>query len=412
MDAKKIVIENQEYDLPEGFEPLGNEGLYLVDWSLVDVAELVNAEEKEFKFFNPRHLGQYDQDKNGDNFEHMLGEGFSKPEMRELMNDIVQNGIENVIHCYFVFGFPKDKDGKPATTEPKIIKARVHDGERRYLCVERARDKDMQVYCRQTQQFKTAKNVYAKVLCKIDCMTEEEAFRRACAISETAKAWGDGANARLVKMLYAKGKTDDEICKLLNKSKPWLAETASLNELDDYCFSFLLSGKINRKVALDLAKINNDNVRQTWLQAAWKDALENHANLQVKNEKLLKRAEAQEEMADAEVEEAKGKGDPVKKVAELEVAASEASEKTKKRKQIKAASAKPMVKSKNLQKAGGFLNALRAPKIKKKLEKVEEMIEKNDTTVDMKILHVLKVAYQCILEGEDDINVVIKKLSA
>jgi hypothetical protein len=117
-------------------------------------------------------------------------------------------------------------------------------------------------------------------------------------------------------------------------------------------------------------------------------------------------------LADAEVEEAKGKGDSAEHIAELETVATEAGEKTKKRKQIKAASAKPMVKSKNLQKASGYLNALRAPKIKKIVGLVEEMIEKKDASrVDLKILEVLRIAWQAVLDGEDDINNVLKKLA-
>lgn len=399
MKTKKIMINNQEYDLPEGIQPLDEEGLYQVDWSLLEIAQEMSDKEKRFRFFNPRHLGQYEIDKN-DKVEVVLGQGFNKDEMGELMTDIIQNGQAYPIQGYFF------------VLEDGVIKVRVNDGERRYRCLERMIDKDMKVWSRQHKQFMPAKEVYARVLCRVEIMTEEEAFIRAIALSETAVKWGDGANARLVKTLYIQGKTDDEICKLLNKSKPWLAETCTLNELDDYCFNFILSGNINRKVALDLARVKDTSVRQTWLAEAWKDALINHAALQVKNEQLLEKAETNQELKEAEVEEAKSKGESVETVTQLQTDADEAGEKTKKRKQIKAASARPMVKSKNLRKASGFLNALRPPKIKKKLQLVEEMIEKKDASVvDLKILEVLRIAYQCILDGEDDINNVLKKLA-
>ena len=178
-------------------------------------------------------------------------------------------------------------------------------------------------------------------------MNDEEAFQRACAVSDTAVKWGDGAQARLVKALYEKGKKDDEICKLLSKGKQWLAETYSLNELDEFCFNFLLAGKINRKVALDLLKIENVETRQDWLKNAWKDAVDNLEKIQTKNEELVEKAESKEEIAQAELELAKLKAESPEKIAELEKAASEATEKTKKRK-ARAASAKPMVKSKNM----------------------------------------------------------------
>jgi len=399
--SKKIIINNQEYDLPEGVAPLGEEGLYMVDWSLIEIAKEAGkeTEDKEFHFFNPRHLGQYEMNKDGDKVEVCFGQGFGKDEMRELMTDLIQNGVAYPLQGYF-FAF---EDGK--------LKVRVHDGERRYRCLERMIDKDMKVWSRLQKQFAPAKEVYNQILCRVEIMTEEEAFMRACAISETSVKWGDGANARLVKMLYAKGKSDEEICKMLNKSKPWLAETCTLNELDDFCFNFLLAGNLNRKGALDLAKVKDVKARQTWLSAAWRDALEQHAAMESKNNKLLEKAEVGQELAEAEVEEAKSKGEAPEVVAELEAAADAAGEKTQKRKQIKAASAKPMVKGKNLRRAGGFLNALRAPKIKKLGQQVDELIGKNDASIDQKILEVLRVAYQCILDGEEDLNNILKKLA-
>lgn len=402
MDAsvKKIVINNQEYDLPEGISVVSDDGIYRVDWNLLEIAKEIGEGEKEFRFFNPRHLGQYEVDQDSENVEVFLGQGFSKAEMRELLTDMKNVGQKYELQAYFIIR----ADGK--------IMVRVHDGERRYRCIERMRDDNLSVFSQQYNKHLPAKEVYAQVLCRIECMTEEEAFMRAVAISETNIKWGDGANARLVKTLYERGKKDEEICKLLNKSKPWLAETCSLNELDDYCFNFLLANLMNRKVGLDLVKIKDVEVRQAWLKGAWRDALENHAKLQIKNEKLLEKAEANEELAQAEVEEAKVKGESSEMVTGLEVVASEAGEKTKKRQQIKAASAKPMVKSKNLRKASGFLNACRPAKIKKKLDAVEEMLEKNDTSLaSREKLETLKIAYQCILDGEDDINIVLKRLA-
>jgi hypothetical protein len=72
-----------------------------------------------------------------------------------------------------------------------------------------------------------------------------------------------------------------------------------------------------------------------------------------------------------------------------------------------------MVKSPNLRRASGGLlnNALRPPKIKKQLATVQDLIDKNDiTTVDMRTLEVLKVAYTGILDG-DDLETVLQRLA-
>lgn len=404
---KKIILNEKEYDLPEGIIPLGEDGLYQVDWNLIEIAHENSDGEKiikeitesnEFKFFNPRHFG-YEANGSGEIYR---GQGLNKDEMQELMTDILNNGLDYPLQTHFCVSV--DADGQLA------IRVRVHDGERRWRCLDRMIRMDAKVYSRRLKQFAPAKEVYSSVPCRVGHMTEEEAFQRACAISETAVKWGDAACARLVKLLYAKNYKDEQICKMLGKGKQWLAETYSLNELDDFCFSFLSSGKMNRKVALDLTKIRDVDLRRSWLMEGWKNALHDHASVEVKNERLLQKAEVREEIAEAEVEEAKVKGEAPEVIHGLEEAASEAAEKTKQRKQIKAASAKPVVKSKNLRKATGILSALRAPKIKKILLVVEGMIEKGEG--DIRTLHVLRAAYQGILDGEEDVNLILKKLAS
>ncbi len=411
---KKAIIGDKEYDLPDGIEPLGDDGLYAVDWNLTQVADDINVKVSEgFQFFNPRHLGNFEVERDDNKIERFLGQGFDKESMNELLTDIAKHGQQYPLLGYWVIAADKDKDGKTVEGTENKIKVRVNDGERRWRCINRLIEKNEKVWSAKDNAFMPAREVYARVLCRVTPMTEEEAFQRACAVSETAVKWGDGAQARLVKVLYDNGKKDDEICKLLNKSKQWLAETYSLNELDEFCFSFLLQGKINRKVALDLVKIKDEKTRQRWLKDAWKDAVEQHERLQAKTEKALDRAVADEELAEAEVEEARLNGASPETIAELEKAAVDASEKTKRRKETKAASAKPMVKGKGLRRASGgaLSNALRAPKIKKKLEAVQDMIEKNDTSkAEIIVLTTLKVAYQCILDGVDDIEEVLAKL--
>ena len=397
-NSKKITVNGQEYDLPDGVRVISDDGLYSVDWNLIEIAKEI-SDSKELEFFNPRHLGQYVYN---DDSQVFLGQGFDKESMKELFTDIAQNGVDYPLLGYWII-----RDGK--------IKVCVNDGERRWRCVDRLIEKNEKVWSGQYNAYLPAKEVYAQILCRVKVMTEEEALQRACAVSETSVKWGEGATARLVKTLYEKGKKDEEICKLLNKGKLWLADTYSLNELDEVCFNFLLAGKCNRTAALELLKIKDVKIRQNWLQRAWKDAVDTHDKVQTKNERLLEKAERAEEIADADLDLAKQNEESPEKVAELETSASAASEKTKRRKEAKAASAKPTIKGPNLRRAAGGLlnNALRPPKIKKKLKAVEELIEKNDTSLaDIKTLKTLAVAYQCILDGEEDITNVLKKISA
>ena len=403
--AKKAVIDGKDYDLPKGVTALSEDGLFLVDWSLIEVAKEVTEEEflanENFSFFNPRHLGQYETEK-GDSVEVHLGQGFDKEHMRELLGDISKNGLD-----YPLLGYWVAKDDQ--------IKVRVNDGERRWLCLNRLIEKNDQVWSAEHASLMPAKEVYSKILCRVKSMTEEEAMERACTVSETSVKWGDAAVARFIKLLYKKGGDDDKLCKMFNKGKLWLADTCSLNELDEFCFSFLLAGKINRKVALDLIKIKDVKTRQNWLKAAWKDVIEGQEKTKHKNEKLLEKAENKEALAEAELEVAKSNDESEEEIADLQEEVDKAAVKTKKRKQASAASARPVVKSANLRRASNGLlnNALRAPKIKKQLKSVEEMIEnKDESVVDLKTLRIVATAYQCILDGEEDVNNVLQKLNA
>jgi hypothetical protein len=384
--SKVAVVDGKEFEIPEGFTPLGEDGLFLADFDLLELAEepdlLEVGKEGDIQFFNPRHLGKSDEDA-------VKGQGFNKDEMHELLNDIQRNGLE-----YHLCGFWTEKDGK--------VKAKVNDGERRWRCVDRMRAKDEKVWSPASQQFMSAKDVYAKIPIKIKPMSQEEALMRACAVSETAIKWGDAAMARLIKALYAKGKGDEAVCKLVNKGKQWVAETYSLNDLDEVCFGYLLSNKINRTVAKQLLKIAVIADRQRICADAFKDAVDNHATEVVEAEKAVEKAEDKEELARAELAEAKLNGAAPEIIEELEQKIVEAGEKIKTKKRNKAASAKPMAKTKNLRNATGGSKSMTAAKMSKQLSRVKDLIDKNDeTNAPIATLKVVQVVLSALLQGDD-----------
>lgn len=382
--SKTAVVDGKEFEIPEGFTPLGEDGLFLADFDLLELAEepdlLEVGKEGDIQFFNPRHLGKCDEAK---------GQGFGKDEMHELMNDIQRNGLE-----YHLCGFWTEKDGK--------VKAKVNDGERRWRCVDRMRAKDEKAWSPKDQQFMSARDIYAKVPIKIKPMSQEEALMRACAVSETAVKWGDAAMARLIQALYAKGKNDDTVCKLVNKGPQWVSETYSLNNLDSVCFNYLLTNKINRTVAKQLLKITDEAERQRICVDAFKDAVVNHEATVDVAEKAVEKAEDKEELARAELEEAKLNGADTETIAALEQKIVEAGEKTKVKKQNKAASARPMAKSKNLRAATGGSKSMTAAKIGKQLDSIKELIDKNDETyAPVATLKVAEIILKALLQGDD-----------
>ena len=388
---KKAIVGDQEYDLPEGVESISDDGLYLVDFNAIELAA-EPTEEKEFRFFNPRHLGEYKIDENS----LYLGNGFEKESMKELLSDIQDKGLDYPLIVRWIL-----KDGK--------VKVQVNDGERRYRCIERLLIKNEKVWSEKDNAFSPASKVYGKIICRIKAMNDEEALERACAVSETSVRWGDAATAKLIKKLYELGLSDEKVCKLVKKGKQWVAEQYSLNELDEVCFNYLQSNKINRSVALTLARVANVDERQTRCMAAYRDAVMKREKLVEKLDKSVEKAEDKEELAQAQLVEAQLKGEDV---VEQEKVVEEAIRNTKKKKEAKAASAKPMAKTKNLRKASGETNApLRPSKIKKQHKVIQSLIEKNDEThCNLGILQTLEVVYKSILSGEEDILKILKKI--
>lgn len=402
---KSITIDGKEYELPEGVQSITDDGLFWIDFSLITVAEEYDGgEDKDIKFFNPRHLGSYTIEIDGKK-ETFHGQGFDKESMRELLEDIQNKGLNYpLLACW-------------AIKDNKIVGVRVNDGERRFRCVDRMVDKNEKAWSQAHGQFMPAKEVYSKIICRVKVLNDEESLQEACEVSGTAVPWGAAAQARLIKVLYDKGKGDVEVCKLLRKKPQWVAETYSLNELDELTFNYLLSGKINRSTALRLLKEHPDvKERQSMLTAAWKEAVKRNEQVKEKLEAAVEKAEADVELAESEVVEAELMGADQDEVEAIKEEVEEKQEKVKNRQEALAASAKPIIKNKDVDRAstkGGKKprRCLRPPKIQKQLDTINEMIEKDDETVcTLDTLRVVSKCYKGILDGEMDVVKILKKI--
>jgi hypothetical protein len=389
--SKVAVVDGKEYDLPDGFTPLGEEGLFLADFDLLELADEPNlldvGKSKDIRFFNPRRLGEIEEEGVLPKDWQQKGQGFNKEEMRELWDDIQRNGLE-----YHLCGFWTKKNEK--------VKVKVNDGERRFRCLAQMRKHDEKVWSPKDQQFMSANEVYARIPIKIKPMSEEEALMRACAVSETSVKWGDAALARLVKMLYAAGKSDEVICKVVGKGKQWVAETYTLNDLDELCFSYLLNNKINRTVAKKLLKITDEKERQQKCIDAFNHAVINNAAVIVEADTAVEKAENKEELARAELEEAKLNGADAETIAALEKKVLEAGTKIKAKKQGRAASARsPMAKARDFP---HVTKAMTPAKVNKQLSGITDLIDKNDETyASVPTLKVVQVVLKALLNGDD-----------
>lgn len=384
----KAVIGDKEYEIPEGVTQISEDGLYLVDFNLVALAD-----DMDMDFFNPRHLGNYEND--GKTF---LGQGFNAEDMKELLNDISVAGLDYPLLTRWIL-----KDD--------VVKLQVYDGERRWRCVDRLIEQDTKVWSTEHQTMLPAKEVYKYIPCRIKGMSDDEAMQRACAVSQTAVKWGDAALARLIKKEYERGKDDAAICKLLNKGSQWVRETNMLNDLDEFCFNYLLQGKVNRAVAKKLLKIEDIEERKRLCELTYTDAVMSYATTVQKAEVALEKSEDKEELVEAELEEAKLNNASPEELEELEADVQAAKEKTQKRKQNKAASARPMGKSKNLRNAGNGSKSVTSAKVNKQLKVIKELIEKNDETYGpINILKAIVASLEALIAGED-IMEALKKAS-
>lgn len=390
----KATVNGVEYEIPEGIEQITEDGLFLVDFNLIQ-----RANEVEEKFFNPRHLGSFDYKDDNGNDKKFLGQGFGAEDMKGLMTDISKNGLDYPLLCRWIH-----KDGE--------VQVQVYDGERRQRAIERLIDDSPDVWSIEHNDFRPAKEVYAKVPCRIKIMSDEEAMSRACLVSETAVKWGDAALARLIQKEYERGMTDDAICKMLNKSPQWVSETYSLTKLDEVCFTYLLQNKINRTVAKKLLKIEDIEVRQQKCIETYADAVFNHKATLQKVEKLVEKAEDKEDLVKAELIEAKVKGEAPEVIQKLEEKVAEVEEKVKQRKKARAASAQPVGKSKNLRKAGaGTAKSVTTAKVNKQLKVLRELVLKNDETYgSTNILKAIIASLEALVSGED-ITDALKKAS-
>ena len=199
---------------------------------------------------------------------------------------------------------------------------------------------------------------------------------------------------------------------MLNKSPQWVAETYSLTKLDEVCFDYLLRNKINRTVAKKLLKIEDVDLRQQKCIETYADAVLNHQATLEKVEKLVEKIEEKEDLAKAELEEAKFKGESPEVIKKLEEKVVEVKEKVKERKKARAASATPVGKSKNLRNTGaGSAKSVTTAKVNKQLKILRELVLKNDETYgSTNILKAIIASLEALVGGLEIIDA-LKKAS-
>jgi 6-pyruvoyl-tetrahydropterin synthase len=406
VDEREIIsVNGKDYPMPTNLEKLGDEDLYMVPFSMIVVAEEQEESDGQYHWHNPRYLGQTG---------NAAAPGFGKQDIQELNADIVDEGLINPLVCRWVV-----TDG--------VISVQVLDGERRYRCIDKQRTKNEKVYSRKEKQWLPAQQVHEKIPCRIIQGNDKEALKIAFMVSDRSIRWGDSATVKLIRKLRKCGTTDQEILQLTKKSLQWLREQDRLCDLDEVTFSYFESGKINRALALMLCDIDDVDRRHRYLHAAYDDALANHEETLEKAEKDLEKAETKEELAEAELAEAKEKGDE-EAVESTTTKLKTAKLRTETKRRQKADASKPKAKTKNLRNAATKLaeeegevpsdiaQILRPGKIREHYEMLNKLIanegkdEEGEEVMPLESLQIVAACYKAIVCGESDIMKVLSKI--
>lgn len=251
--------------------------LYRVKRDLIQFAESgFDLESKYLKFGNPRYV----RNSNG----RLVGQGISRQEMDELRSQISEQGLQN-----------------PLLLRPSQDKLVLVNGERRLRCImQLVKDKEEDCLNLETGDYDDAVVVYEYIDCRIQEMSDEEAFHYAFTGNDSAVPIGEIATLQFVRYLRGCGKSDREIMALTSKSITWLRETDTLLGKPEV-LEALANEDINRKVALKLAKLESAEARLDRLSRLAEAASERVQKVQKKLEQDIERAKEQQELAEASV---------------------------------------------------------------------------------------------------------------
>lgn len=222
--------------------------------------------------------------------------GIEKGKMEELSNSIQDEGLENPIRLRV-----KDQ-GKKSYLE-------VVNGERRFRCLEQLCEKDVPCFHPESGEQMPAAEMYEWVDCRIEFMDDEMALRCALKPNETSEIIGDLASINVVKTLRDSGFDDQEILRATGKSISWLRETEKIINLDEICLGHFENEKINRKVALHLASIQDAEERIALLEKINESAMARHAERVAEVDRKISKSEMDLECQEVAAELAEQDGD-------------------------------------------------------------------------------------------------------
>jgi hypothetical protein len=199
--------------------------LYLIDRKLIKFAD--GKDQKKLGHCNPRWMTG-------------KANGMEDEDMTELRESIRDKGLLHPLQVARVNG--------------KIV---ICGGERRKRSIDKLVQDGVECLDPASKKLVPANELYDQIECRFieDC-DDETALGVAIAENETSREIGDGCRAELVRYMLDNGKTDEQILKATNKPKQWLDKMKTILGLDKETYTSFATGKINQRVALELASMN------------------------------------------------------------------------------------------------------------------------------------------------------------
>lgn len=290
------------------FENLGN-GIYLVPREHIVLAEQIvpkdgKVKPGEFAFENPRlGLGFHD---------FFKAEGMEKESIDEIRESIKQDGLDHPLLC-----------------RVKNDKIQVVNGMRRLLQIDHFIRTNANVKDKSTGEMVSAKALFMEggIPCRIEEMSDLEAYRRANSTDDTSKPHGDAARLAQIRYFAQAGRSEHDIMLVCGKSKEWVARMLPVAlGLDKDTFSAFAKGAIAFPVAEYLSQYEDVEKRKEVLESLLKKGKERADAMIAEAESHLKATAGKVVKAKAQLAAAKRKGEP-EKLAEAEENLAEAEKK-------------------------------------------------------------------------------------
>jgi len=404
-----LKIGETEYEVPESATFLGDGNLYHIPMGLLKL--------DKFEILPGRSLPQPRRLVANEKFN---GVGLHDDEIANLAEDIRTRGLDFHLLARWKAGGDS-------------LYVAVYDGDRRLNAIELLHKNKAKCFCRKSGEYRPVEEVYGTLPCRVNILTDEQAWKLMWNVQDSTKAWGDGVPVVFVKICRENGMDDDAILNLADKKAKWLQDMDELCQLDEGTFSFLAEGLITTTHArMLLHNIDDPKERIKWCKEACAEAVKEQDEEVRKIDTALSSIEEKIETKTAEIDYAVKQNHSESEIEELRAELTKLQKKAEKKKGVRdgTASKTPTARKRHFGRAAQtrkkkattesdtpapvtateekpedlFQGTLSPSKIRKHLEVIESLIDnKDESYYPLETLQAMAICYRAILNGDENL---------